>query len=249
MPAVFRVVSYNIHKGVRGLGPARRLEIHNLRQAIARLDADLVCLQEVRKLNRREEQFFAHWPAQGQADFLAPQGHTAVYRSNAVTRHGEHGNALLSRWPVLAHQHADMSDHRFEQRGLLHSELEVRGLRVHVLVLHLGLMRGGRMRQLQQVCDYVRTDIAPEAPVIVAGDFNEWNASVRKVLGDVGLEAPAHHHLPTFPSALSLLALDHIYTRGLQRLRQHVPHGPQWARMSDHLPIVAEFVLPGAGMP
>ena len=54
MQSVLRVVSYNIHKGVRGLGPARRLEIHNLRQAIARLDADLVCLQEVRKLNRRE---------------------------------------------------------------------------------------------------------------------------------------------------------------------------------------------------
>ena len=79
----------------------------------------------------------------------------------------------------------------------------------------------------------------------MAGDFNEWNASVRKVLGDVGLEAPTQQHLPTFPSALPLLALDHIYARGLQPLRQHVPHGPQWARMSDHLPIVAEFVLPG----
>jgi endonuclease/exonuclease/phosphatase family metal-dependent hydrolase len=245
MQSVLRVVSYNIHKGVRGLGPARRLEIHNLRQAIARLDADLVCLQEVRKLNRREEQFFVHWPSQGQADFLAPHGHTAVYRSNAITRHGEHGNALLSRWPVLAHQHADMSDHRFEQRGLLHTEVDMRGQRVHVLVLHLGLMRGGRMRQLQQICDYVSRDIAPDAPVIVAGDFNEWNAGVRKVLGDVGLVAPTLQHLPTFPSALPLLALDHIYTRGLQPLRQHVPRGSHWGRMSDHLPIVAEFVLPG----
>ena len=166
------------------------------------------------------------------------------WRHNAITRHGEHGNALLSRWPVLAHQHADMSDHRYEQRGLLHSEVDVRGQRVHVLVLHLGLLRAGRMRQLQQVCEYISRDIAADAPVIVAGDFNEWNASVRKVLGKVGLEAPAHHHLPTFPSALPLLALDHIYTRGLQPLHQHVPHGPHWERMSDHLPIVAEFVLP-----
>jgi endonuclease/exonuclease/phosphatase family metal-dependent hydrolase len=43
------------------------------------------------------------------------------------TRHGEHGNALLSRWPVLTHQHEDMSDHRFEQRGLLHVEIQVAG--------------------------------------------------------------------------------------------------------------------------
>ncbi len=249
MRTVLRVVSYNIHKGVRGVGPARRLEIHNLRLAIARLDADLVCLQEVRKLNRREAKFFAHWPSQEQAEFLAPQGHTAVYCSNAITRHGEHGNALLSRWPVLSQQHADMSDHRFEQRGLLHTEVQVRGQAVHVLVLHLGLMRGGRKRQLQQVCDYVRQAIAPHAPVVVAGDFNEWNAGVRKVLAKVGLQPPSHQHLPTFPSALPVLALDHIYTRGLQALSQHVPHGPHWARMSDHLPIVAEFVLPGQDLP
>ena len=116
-----RVASYNIHKGVQGLGPRRRLEIHNLGHAIEQFDADLVCLQEVRKMHRREAQYFARWPELPQAEFLAPQGYEAVYRTNAVTRHGEHGNALLSRWPVQQHQHEDMSDHRFEQRGLLHA--------------------------------------------------------------------------------------------------------------------------------
>jgi endonuclease/exonuclease/phosphatase family metal-dependent hydrolase len=241
MDKALRVVSYNIHKGVRGLGPARRLEIHNLRSAITRLNADLVCLQEVRKLNHREAQFFAQWPAQGHADFLAPQGYTAVYRSNAFTRHGEHGNALLSRWPVLRHQHEDISDHRFEQRGLLHSTLEVRGQAVHVLVLHLGLLRAGRLRQLQQVCAFIDREVPAGQALIVAGDFNEWGPSVRQVLARVGLAPPAQHSLPTFPSALPLLALDHIYTRGLVCLRQHVPRGGPWVRMSDHLPLVAEF--------
>ena len=241
---VLRVLSYNIHKGVRGMGPARRLEIHNLRTAIGRLDADLVCLQEVRKLNRREAQFFSHWPTQGQADFLAPQDYHAIYQTNAYTRHGEHGNALLSRWPVVAQLHEDISDHRFEQRGLLHSKVQIAGAIVHVLVLHLGLLRGGRMRQLQQVCAYIQREIAQSESVIVAGDFNEWNASVRKVLADVGLLAPTTHAMPTFPSNMPLLALDHIYTRGLQPVGQHVPHGPQWARLSDHLPLVAEFVMP-----
>jgi endonuclease/exonuclease/phosphatase family metal-dependent hydrolase len=45
---VLRVATYNIHKGVRGVGPGRRLEIHNLGLGIEALDADLVCLQEVR---------------------------------------------------------------------------------------------------------------------------------------------------------------------------------------------------------
>ena len=116
-----RVATYNIHKGVQGIGPQRRLEIHNLGHAIEQLDADIVCLQEVRKLHRREEKYFTRWPDVPQADFLAPEGYEAIYRTNVVTRHGEHGNAMLSRWPAVGHQHEDISDHRFEQPGSLHS--------------------------------------------------------------------------------------------------------------------------------
>jgi endonuclease/exonuclease/phosphatase family metal-dependent hydrolase len=43
----FKVATYNIHKGVQGLGPARRLEIHNLGHAVEQFDADIVCLQAV----------------------------------------------------------------------------------------------------------------------------------------------------------------------------------------------------------
>lgn len=239
-----RVVTYNIHKGVRGIGPRRSLEIHNIGHAIARLDADVVCLQEVRKLHRREEKFFAHWPTAPQADFLAPAGYTAVYRTNAVTRHGEHGNALLSRWPVLAHQHEDLSDHRFEQRGLLHTELQMHGQSVHVLVVHLGLVRASRQRQLQQLCRYIAREIAPQAPVLVAGDFNEWGPLLDRELGRAGLATCHQAGCATFPSRLPLLQLDHVYARGLRPLRLEVPRGAPWTTMSDHLPLIAEFELP-----
>jgi len=239
-----KVVTYNIHKGVRGIGPGRSLEIHNLGHAIARFGADLVCLQEVRKLHRREEQFFAHWPAQPQADFLAPEGYAAVYRTNATTRHGEHGNAVLSRWPVLAHQHEDMSDHRFEQRGLLHVELNMHGQRVHVLVVHLGLVRASRKRQLQQLSRYIAREISPLAPVLVAGDFNEWGALLERELHGVGLVSWRQPGFATFPSRLPLLQLDHVFARGLRPVGLEVPRGSQWARMSDHLPLIAEFELP-----
>ena len=59
---ILRVATYNIHKGVQGIGPARRLEIHNLGLAVEQLDADIVCLQEVRKLHRREAAYFQRWP-------------------------------------------------------------------------------------------------------------------------------------------------------------------------------------------
>ena len=57
-----RIATYNIHKGVQGLGPVRRLEIQNIGHAVEQLDADIVCLQEVRKLHRREERYFTRWP-------------------------------------------------------------------------------------------------------------------------------------------------------------------------------------------
>ena len=149
--STLRVATYNIHKGVQGLGPARRLEIHNIGHAIEQLDADVVCLQEVRKGHRKEEKYFKRWPQLPQADFLAPEGYEAIYKTNAVTSHGEHGNALLSRWPVVMHQHEDMSDHRLEQRGLLHVEVLVQERPVHVIVVHLGLIRSSRERQLVQL--------------------------------------------------------------------------------------------------
>ncbi|WP_405029654.1 endonuclease/exonuclease/phosphatase family protein, partial [Methylibium sp.] len=108
-----RVATYNIHKGVRGLGPTKRLEIHNLGLAIEALDADLVCLQEVRHFHRGDARRFERtsfgWPAQSQAEFLAPEGYDVAYRTNATTREGEHGNALLSRWPIGDIGHHDVS--------------------------------------------------------------------------------------------------------------------------------------------
>ena len=145
-----RVATYNIHKGVRGIGPRRRLEIHNLGLAVEALDADLVFLQEVRLFHERHARQFDRthlgWPNQGQAEFLAPEGYDVAYRTNAVTRHGEHGNALLSRWPIGDIGHHDVSDHRFEQRGLLHVPVAWNGVAVHAVVAHFGpVLAGGRL--------------------------------------------------------------------------------------------------------
>ena len=242
-PTTLRVATYNIHKGVQGLGPRRRLEIHNLGHAVEQLDADIVCLQEVRRMHRREERFFTHWPEQPQAEFLAPEGYEAVYRTNAYTRHGEHGNALLSRWPVRAHQHEDMSDHRFEQRGLLHVEVVVQERPVHVVVVHLGLIPASRLRQVEQLARFIAREVPAQAPLLVAGDFNDWGSHVTRAMAAIDLVTPDGLRLPTYPSRLPLVQLDHVYARGLAPLGLQVPRGKIWGRMSDHLPLIAEFSL------
>jgi endonuclease/exonuclease/phosphatase family metal-dependent hydrolase len=47
----------------------------------------------------------------------------------------------------------------------------------------------------------------------------------------------------TFPSRVPLFSLDRIYTRGFRCTSTFVPRGPAWARMSDHLPLVADLEL------
>lgn len=238
-----RVATYNIHKGVQGLGPGRRLEIHNLAHAVEQFDADIVCLQEVRSHHRKFERYFTRWPELDQAGYLSPEGYEAVYRTNAVTRHGEHGNALLSRWPVLGVGHTDVSDHRFEQRGLLHVQLLVEGVDVHVVVVHLGLIHASRERQVQRLGQFIAREVPPGAPLIVAGDFNDWSAQLLKPMAALDLRTFEGIRLPTYPARLPLLHLDRVFVRGLRPVSAHVPHGAAWRRMSDHLPLIADFEL------
>ena len=241
--SLLRVATYNIHKGVQGLGLARRLEIHNLAHAVEQFDADIVCLQEVRSHHRKFEKLFTRWPDLDQAGYLSPEGYEAVYRTNAVTRHGEHGNALLSRWPVIAVGHSDVSDHRFEQRGLLHAQVLVDGTEVHVVVVHLGLIHASRERQVQRLGQFIQRDIPANAPLVVAGDFNDWGAQLLKPMAALDLRTFEGIRLPTYPSRLPLLHLDRIFMRGLKPVSAHVPHGAAWRRMSDHLPLIAELEL------
>ncbi len=261
-----RVATYNIHKGVRGIGPRKRLEIHNLEHGVAALEADVVMLQEVRLFHHRDARRFAHgpqaWPSQGQAEFLAPEGYHCVYRTNAVTRHGEHGNALLCRWPVGDVGHHDVSDHRFEQRGLLHVPMAWAGTTLHAVVAHFGLMHASRVRQAEQVLALIEREVPAHEPVIVGGDFNDWGEKLDAVFERQGLararvgadsrDAGRDVLLPmggrhgfgpaaTFPSRVPVFALDRFYTRGLRCQGLKVPRGLNWSRLSDHLPLVAEF--------
>ncbi len=241
--STLRIATYNIHKGVQGLGPAKRLEIHNLVHAVEQFDADLVCLQEVRSHHRKLARHFPGWPEQGQADYLLPEGYEAVYRTNALTRHGEHGNALLSRWPVVSTGHEDVSDHRFEQRGLLHVVVQVEGVAVHVIVVHLGLLAASRDRQVERMGRYLAREVPAHERLVVAGDFNDWGDRLHQPMADLDLRTFEGIRLATFPSRLPVLHLDRIYTRGLQPLHAQVPRGRAWSRMSDHLPLIAEFGL------
>lgn len=266
-----RIATYNIHKGVSSLRSTPR--VLALKNAIAEFHADIVFLQEVqgrhdRQLARNGHNAHAQriWPETAQYEFLAGESHHCAYGMNAVYDHGHHGNALLSTFPIKNSHNHDVSDHAFEQRGILHCVLETPAGKVHCFVVHLGLFEGGRGRQVQQLIEAVEQSAPSGEPVIIAGDFNDWRDALsdtlrhalgvievfdernpRSRLGDMvrnfsGRErrvAPAR----TFPAAMPFFRLDRIYVRGFTIKNAKVLAGPVWAKLSDHAPIVAELNL------
>jgi endonuclease/exonuclease/phosphatase family metal-dependent hydrolase len=243
---MLRVVTLNIHKGLSQFN--RRVVIHELREGLALIRPDIVFLQEVQGLNERHALRYATWPGQGQHEFLAGQELQHVYGRNRVHQYGHYGNALLSRFPVVSHENADVSDHRFERRGLLHTVVKVPGWKrnLHCVCVHLSLHERGRRRQLDAIAARLEELVDRRQPIIIAGDFNDWrlraSAILEKSLGmtEVSLAAGGRHSR-TFPSLLPLLHLDRIYVRGFKVLQVKVHRGRPWSLLSDHLALSAEL--------
>ena len=241
-----KVATLNLHKGLSQFN--RRMVIHELREGLRALAPDLVFLQEVQGVNQRHERRFATWPLAPQHEYIAGSDWRYAYGMNAVYDHGHHGNAILSRYPIVSMHNEDVSDHRFERRGLLHCVVSVPGWRrnLHCVCVHLSLHERGRRRQLEAISGRLEELASRDLPIIVAGDFNDWRKRADAVLaGRLGLSEVSTSHsgraARTFPSVLPLLSLDRIYFRGFRLRAAQVHRGAPWSLLSDHLAVSAEL--------
>jgi len=240
----FTVLTVNVHKGFTSFN--RRFMLHELREAVREVSADIVFLQEVLGTHERHASRVANFPAQPHYEFLADSIWSQyAYGRNAVYDKGHHGNALLSKFPIMHFENHDISVSGPERRGMLHCVLQppTLAMPVHAICVHLGLQEAHRHRQLHRLAALVRS--LPEGdPVVVAGDFNDWGLQIKRMLAGFGLfeydESPQAY---TYPARLPMVQLDHVYVRGLRPLSLQVPRGRIWWRMSDHLPLIAEFQL------
>lgn len=246
---MLRICTYNIHKGFSQFN--RRMMIHELRDRLRNLHADIVFLQEVQGLHLGHAHRHPAWPAAPQHEFLAQEvWPAAAYGGNAVYDHGHHGNAILSRFAILTSENQDVSDHRFERRGLLHCQIAIPGLPkpVHCVCVHLGLTSGGRRRQMEALAERMEA-LAPDgAPMLIAGDFNDWRNHADEILVPrLGLKEVFSHGrgqpARSYPSSLPILRLDRIYVRGFQVAQALAHFGPPWSRISDHAALSADLCL------
>lgn len=239
-----RVCTYNIHKGLSATN--RHLAIHELRDQLRTLAPDIAFLQEVQGMHLRRAQHHADWPDEPQHEFLAAGRWHSAYGGNAVYDHGHHGNALLSLHPILYAANHDVSLYRLERRGMLHCQIAVPGIdvTVHGICVHLSLTEQQRRRQLQLLVEHVEAHVPPDAPLLIAGDFNDWRRQASAVLKRrLGLTEAftevAGKPARSFPCSLPVLPLDRIYLRGLVAEDVHVHWGQPWSGLSDHAPLTA----------
>jgi endonuclease/exonuclease/phosphatase family metal-dependent hydrolase len=244
--ASLKVLTVNAHKGFTVFN--RRFILPKLREAVRAVGADVVFLQEVHGTHARHARRFRDWPTSSQYEFLADTIWTDfAYGRNSVYPEGDHGNALLSKFPILRHENLDVSIDGAENRGLLHCVLQTPPRPLHAVCVHLGLREAERRRQVAQLCELLHT-LPPDAPLVVAGDFNDWRVRANPILENDGalreVFVQTYGGLArSYPAFWPVLRLDRIYVRNVDARAPQVLRRRPWTRLSDHLPLAVELRL------
>jgi len=235
------VATYNVHACV---GTDRRYNPARVAAVLRELGADIISLQEVGGQRR---------PGQlpDQAAFLAAEtGLQIVAGPNRNYRRSRFGNAILTRFPVVAARYIDLSVPGCEPRGALDVDLDIgerlAGQALRVVATHFGLRGGERRDQTTRLLDALAAtgggaEIAGDTATLMMGDLNEWRGrrgGIRALDRELG-----HATAPrTFPSWCPILPLDRIYAGPPALVRDVIVHRSPLARLaSDHLPLRARL--------
>jgi endonuclease/exonuclease/phosphatase family metal-dependent hydrolase len=249
---MLRVLTYNIHKGFN-VGN-RRFVLHQIRDALIAADADLMFLQEMQGEHLRHEQKIADWPVLSQLEFLAENTWPFhAYGKNAVYNAGHHGNAILSKHPFERWENINVSPFPWASRSLLHGVIRLPGMEggsrdVHIVCIHFGLTGKERRLQIRKLSERIDSHVPHGAPLIIAGDFNDWLGQADRLFHDhLGLQeifrVTHGRYARSFPSWMPFLPMDRIYYRGLTPIScERLTHAP-WHALSDHAPLTASFTL------
>jgi endonuclease/exonuclease/phosphatase family metal-dependent hydrolase len=239
-------MTYNVHRCVC---VDRRLDVGRVAAVIAQHRPDIVALQELDVCRPRTG-------AVDQAHAIAQRLGMQFHFNAAFTVEEErYGDALLTMAPhrvVKAGPLPGLPRIRgLEPRGALWLELELDGRRLQVLNTHLGLVPHEQMDQALALVgpDWTGGRGPTDPPLILLGDLNATpHAQAYRTLAarfiDARVQTPGPGPMPTFPSRLPMLAIDHVFLHGKVRAtRVQTVSGPLARMASDHLPLVVDFDL------
>ncbi len=237
------VMSYNIH---HGQGTDGDLDLERVARVIRASGADVVGLQEV-------DRHFAersNWADQATELAELLDCHLA-YGANidldppaSGKQRIQYGNAVISRYPITHWSNVHLfNSPDEEQRGLLHAEIDVHGVPVHVFNAHLELFsETDRLQQAKEVTEL----IGDTCPAVLLGDFNASPQTsvietIRARLTDAWT-ASDNEEVATYPAEAPDECRDYIFTSRWVT--------PVWTSIvtddptaSDHLPVLARLAV------
>lgn len=236
-----RIMTYNVHRCV---GTDRRLDVGRIAAAIARHEPDIVALQEVDVGRARTR-------GVDQAREIAERlGMISRFHPALKVEEELYGDAILTDLPERLIKAGPLPGYPripgLEPRGALLVGVTVEGVEVEVLNAHLGLVPREQQLQAQALKGPLWLgDPARRAPRIVVGDFNcgPRSAAGRLLLaGLTDARAVVRRRVPTFPSAMPVRRLDHVFvSAGIRVNAVYAASDPLTRIASDHLPLVVDF--------
>ncbi|MDT8306558.1 MAG: endonuclease/exonuclease/phosphatase family protein [Anaerolineae bacterium] len=233
-----RVMQYNLHVGFNTAG---RLDLEAIAAVIEAADADVVTLQEVSR----------GWVITGPVDMLSWLAHRLdmVAVSGPTALDGQFGNAILSRYPVVAVERGNLaSEGQALKRGYLQVDVDVgdttvRAISTH-LYQHIRTAEDSAIRQTQVTELLAAWNNGPRT--VIAGDFNAWPEHAEMVMmADAGLQDVAGLLAggPAFssPADEPYQRIDYIW---LSPDLTPESFAMTETTASDHLPLLAVVRLP-----
>ncbi|NLT94887.1 MAG: hypothetical protein GXW85_05030 [Clostridia bacterium] len=217
-----KILTYNIHSGKNiWMQPTLDAIIDYLQST----QGDVVCLQEINENEKRGFQV---------SKIKNSLQKDCIFAPNVSIGKGHYGLAVFTSLPILEYHHILLPSAK-EQRGLLHTVLQVEKQELHVLNTHLGLSKAERARQLEFIDAYISK---LKANIILAGDFNTTKPELGSLpLLDVG-EIAGKAHIPTFipnPKRIDL-----VFISPTVRV---VNYQVSDVKLSDHYPIEVSVLI------
>ena len=227
-----KLVSYNLHKGKNFFG--RSFGFDTLNSFLKMENFDIGFFQEV----LGDHQFDKTLPHQ--MELIADKKwHGHAFTRNSIVSNFDHGNSILSKYPIIDQKILNLTLHPLEKRSAIFVMLDLGSTTLACICTHLNLRQKDRIKQARLIIDFINNHIDRDTPLILAGDFNDWNGTICRLLTTEG-QLSSHssiHQANTFPSFMPFLPLDRIFYRDIKSLDLYAGESGKFRSYSDHLPL------------
>lgn len=217
-----KIVTYNIHSGVdKDMFPT----LFDIIEFLKHSDADIICLQEVNESAKVGFQV---------SSLKEELGMNAHFGANVVNLNNNYGLVTYTKYKIISQNHVYLSSEN-EQRGLLHTVVDIRGKKVNIINVHLSTNKEENKIQQKELQNFVKK--LGDETYIIAGDFNSSEVSVVGNSIDVAKSLDKSNTL-TF--SLGIERIDYIFVSPDIKT---IDYKVLIKKMSDHYPVIAKLKI------